>query len=81
MVAALRCFTGGIAPTCTNRMTNASNVAVHGLECTKSDDITMRGFFVVSCDLSGTPVCTAGDAFHLRVVEMHGDLQFAALRP
>ena len=75
---ALRCFWQDVAP-CAHRETSASRVIVRGLECTSSRNVGMRGFFVISADDAGMPVCTHGDAFHLWVAEANGDWQFSVL--
>jgi hypothetical protein len=76
---ALSCFLPlGKAP-CVFHETSALHVAVKGLECASSADASYRGFFVISRDHTDTPVCTSGDAFHLRVMESNGDWQFSVL--
>lgn len=54
---------------CTLRPTNATQVTLAGFECAHNDVVALRGFFVISRDGVGNPVCTTGDAFHLWMVE------------
>ena len=76
LTSALNCFLP--APKlCTHRETSAASVDVQGLHCTNHSTTGNRGFFVASRDANGSPVCTGGDAFHVRAVSY--DWQFSAL--
>ena len=67
------------AQPCNWQASSASQVILASFECVRNDVVSMRGFFVVSRDKSGAPVCSVGDAFHLSVVEKDGGWRFAAL--
>lgn len=65
---------------CAHRETSAAHVVTLAMECTNARASSSRGFFVLSKDSAGMPVCTGGDAYHASIIEAtNGDWRFAAL--
>ena len=84
--AALRCLdptaiASSSSTSCSHRETSARHVVALGLDCATSSSMPFeqRGFFVLSRDATQTPVCSGGDAFHVRVIEQTLSWRFAVL--
>ena len=70
--------------TCANKPTSALRSLLRGVECNNAASVAARGFFIISLAVTGEPVCTGGDRYHVWVTEGDGKTKeskahFAAL--